>query len=97
MRSQKLTGGGGVQLSVIETGNPKGRPIVFIHGFHRRHHEARQRGSDGDAHSACASFATGCNCLDGSTLDHDHRAYNRRGLIMIIVRTRLHEMPSDAS
>jgi pimeloyl-ACP methyl ester carboxylesterase len=28
----KVTGGGGVQLHVVETGNPKGRPIVFIHG-----------------------------------------------------------------
>lgn len=33
MKSQKVTGGGGVQVSVVETGNPKGRPIVFIHGF----------------------------------------------------------------
>ena len=33
MKSQRVTGGGGVQLNVVETGNPKGRPIVFIHGF----------------------------------------------------------------
>jgi pimeloyl-ACP methyl ester carboxylesterase len=33
MKSQKVTGGGDVQISVVETGNPKGRPIVFIHGF----------------------------------------------------------------
>jgi non-heme chloroperoxidase len=33
MKSHKITGGGGTQLHVVETGNPKGRPIVFIHGF----------------------------------------------------------------
>ena len=33
MKSYKVTGGGGVQLHVVETGNPKGRPILFIHGF----------------------------------------------------------------
>ena len=31
--SQMVTGGGGVQLHVVESGNPRGRPIVFIHGF----------------------------------------------------------------
>jgi non-heme chloroperoxidase len=29
----QITGGGGARLHVVETGNPKGRPIVFIHGF----------------------------------------------------------------
>lgn len=33
MKSHKITGGGGVQLHVVETGNPEGRPIIFIHGF----------------------------------------------------------------
>ena len=33
MKSKKVTGGGGVQLNVAETGNLQGRPIVFIHGF----------------------------------------------------------------
>ena len=33
MRSHMITGGGGVRLHLLETGNPKGRPIVFIHGF----------------------------------------------------------------
>jgi non-heme chloroperoxidase len=32
MKSHRITGGGGVQLQVIETGNPLGRSIVFIHG-----------------------------------------------------------------
>src|SRR5713226_7759543 len=32
MKNHKIAGGGGVQLHVVETGNPKGRPIVFIHG-----------------------------------------------------------------
>jgi pimeloyl-ACP methyl ester carboxylesterase len=27
-----ITGGGGVQLHVVETGNPKGRSILFLHG-----------------------------------------------------------------
>ena len=33
MKSQHVTGGGGTKLHVVETGNPKGRPIVFLHGF----------------------------------------------------------------
>lgn len=33
MKSHKITGGGGAQLHVVDTGNSKGRPIVFIHGF----------------------------------------------------------------
>jgi len=32
MKAQRVAGGGGVQLHVVETGNPEGRPIVFIHG-----------------------------------------------------------------
>jgi pimeloyl-ACP methyl ester carboxylesterase len=33
MTHHTLTGGGGVQLHLAETGNPQGRPILFIHGF----------------------------------------------------------------
>jgi len=33
MQSHRITGGGGVQLHVVEAGNTRGRPIVFIHGF----------------------------------------------------------------
>ena len=33
MNHHTITGGGGIQLHVVETGNPKGRPILFIHGF----------------------------------------------------------------
>lgn len=33
MKSHMITGGGGIQLHLAETGNPRGRPIVFIHGF----------------------------------------------------------------
>jgi pimeloyl-ACP methyl ester carboxylesterase len=33
MKSHKITGGGGIQLHLVETGNSKGRPIFFIHGF----------------------------------------------------------------
>jgi non-heme chloroperoxidase len=33
MKSYKITGGGGVQLHLVETGNSAGRPILFIHGF----------------------------------------------------------------
>lgn len=28
-----VTGGGGCRLHVVETGNPGGRPILFVHGF----------------------------------------------------------------
>lgn len=33
MQSHRIAGGGGVQLNVVETGNPRGRPILFIHGL----------------------------------------------------------------
>jgi non-heme chloroperoxidase len=29
----QVTGGGGVRLHVVEAGNPRGRPIVFLHGI----------------------------------------------------------------
>ncbi len=33
MKAHTITGGGGIQLHVEETGNRRGRPILFIHGF----------------------------------------------------------------
>jgi len=33
LQHHTVLGGGGVQLHAVETGNAKGRPIVFIHGF----------------------------------------------------------------
>ena len=33
MKSHSIAGGGGTQLHVVETGNPQGQPILFIHGF----------------------------------------------------------------
>ena len=33
MKSHRVPGGAGTQLHLVETGNPKGRPILFIHGF----------------------------------------------------------------
>src|SRR4030095_14938877 len=33
LNSHKISGGGGISLHVVETGNPTGRPILFIHGF----------------------------------------------------------------
>jgi non-heme chloroperoxidase len=33
MKHHTITGGGGTQLHVVETGNTSGRPILFIHGI----------------------------------------------------------------
>jgi len=33
MKTHEISGGGGVRLHVAETGNSKGRPIVFLHGL----------------------------------------------------------------
>ena len=33
MKSHRITGGGGVKLHLVETGNQSGRPVLFIHGF----------------------------------------------------------------
>ena len=30
MKNHKTTGGGGIQLNLVETGNARGRPILFI-------------------------------------------------------------------
>lgn len=32
MKTHRIAGGNRVQLNVVETGNPQGRPIVFLHG-----------------------------------------------------------------
>ena len=37
-KKHRIVGGGGVQLHAVETGNPRGRPIVFIHGFSQMRH-----------------------------------------------------------
>jgi non-heme chloroperoxidase len=33
MKTHTVTGGGGLKLHVQETGNPNGKPVLFIHGF----------------------------------------------------------------
>src|SRR5215212_4192976 len=33
MKHHIITGGGGCQLHLVEAGNPKGKPVLFIHGF----------------------------------------------------------------
>jgi pimeloyl-ACP methyl ester carboxylesterase len=33
LKKHQVTGGGGVRLHVVETGNAAGRPILFVHGF----------------------------------------------------------------
>jgi non-heme chloroperoxidase len=33
MKIHRITGGAGVQLHVVETGNAEGQPILYIHGF----------------------------------------------------------------
>jgi pimeloyl-ACP methyl ester carboxylesterase len=37
IQSHKVEGGGGLALHVVETGNPAGRPILFIHGLSQCH------------------------------------------------------------
>jgi len=32
MKTHRILGGGGIQLHVVENGNPRGRPILFLHG-----------------------------------------------------------------
>jgi non-heme chloroperoxidase len=33
MRHHTIEGGGGTRLHLVETGNPDGRPVLFLHGF----------------------------------------------------------------
>ena len=37
MRHHTVTGGGGVRLHVVESGNPSGQAILFIHGWSHSH------------------------------------------------------------
>lgn len=47
MKHHIITGGGNCQLHLVETGNPEGQPIVFIHGFSQCWLQwSRQLGSD---------------------------------------------------
>lgn len=47
LEHRTVTGGGGVQLHIVEGGNPRGRPILFIHGFSQSWLAwSRQLGSD---------------------------------------------------
>jgi pimeloyl-ACP methyl ester carboxylesterase len=32
-KSHRVTGGGGAELHVVESGNPQGRPILYLHGL----------------------------------------------------------------
>jgi non-heme chloroperoxidase len=36
-KTHKIKGGGGIQLHVVEEGNPQGQPVLFIHGFSQCH------------------------------------------------------------
>jgi non-heme chloroperoxidase len=38
MKSLRITGGGGIQLHVVDAGNPKGKSFVFVHGFSQSWH-----------------------------------------------------------
>jgi non-heme chloroperoxidase len=49
VQTHRVTGGGGVQLHVEETGNPSGRPVLFIHGISQSH-----LAWDGQLHSELA-------------------------------------------
>lgn len=33
MKTHRITGGAGIQLHLVESGNSRGRPLLFIHGF----------------------------------------------------------------
>lgn len=47
MKSEYITGGGSTRLHIVETGNPEGRPILFIHGISQCWHSwIRQLDSD---------------------------------------------------
>ena len=47
MITHTITGGGGVRLHLLESGNTQGRPIVFIHGISQSSHTwMRQLNSD---------------------------------------------------
>jgi len=56
MKTHSVTGGGGVRLLVMETGNTNGRPIVFLHGASQCHlqWERQLNSSLADAHRLVA-------------------------------------------
>ena len=42
MQYHNIVGGAGVQLHAVETGNPDGQAILFIHGWSRRGQHLRR-------------------------------------------------------
>ena len=67
MKSHNITGGGGIQLHLVETGNSRGRPIIFIHGFSQCWLAwSRQIGTAGTDYAlAVAADATGNSYITG--------------------------------
>jgi non-heme chloroperoxidase len=66
MKRHTITGGGGTQLHAVETGHPRGRPIVFIHGFSQSWRAwSRQLGSElADRHRLVALDVRGHGLSD---------------------------------
>ena len=73
MKTHKITGGGGVQLHVVETGNQRGRPILFLHGVSQSSltWNLQMNSSLADAHRLVAMDLRGHGLSD-----KPHDAYN---------------------
>jgi pimeloyl-ACP methyl ester carboxylesterase len=50
VRSHRISGGGGVEIHVDETGDPSGRPVLFIHGISQCRLAWRRQLSSGLGH-----------------------------------------------
>ena len=46
IRSHRISGGAGADIHVDETGDPSGRPVLFIHGISQCRLAWRRRGAD---------------------------------------------------
>ena len=66
MKTHKITGGGSVQLHVVETGNERGRPILFLHGVSQSSltWNLQMNSSLGDAHRLVAMDLRGHGLSD---------------------------------
>jgi non-heme chloroperoxidase len=92
MKSHQVTGGGDIRLHIVDTGNSRGRPILFIHGFSQCWLAwSRQLNSDvADDHRLVAMDMRGHGLSD-----RPHEGYSDSGLWADDVNAIIHAVGLD--
>lgn len=92
LNSHQVTGGGDIRLHIVDTGNSRGRPILFIHGFSQCWLAwSRQLNSDlADDHRLVAMDMRGHGLSD-----RPHEGYSDSGLWTDDVNAIIHALGLD--